>query len=55
MFRKSKNWRMTLKLKTYAILMTPEKFEKNDIFTLESENSFFEKIPLQENPGNGKK
>lgn len=35
--------------------MTSEKFEKNDIFALESENIFFEKILLQENPRNGNK
>ena len=35
--------------------MTAEKFEKNDIFTLESENIFFERILLQENPRNGHK
>ena len=46
---------MTLELRTYAILMTSEKFEKNDIFTLESENIFFEKVLLQENPRNGNK
>lgn len=54
-FRKSKNWRMTLKLKAYAILMTSEKFEKNHIFTLESENIFLEENLLQENPRNGSK